>query len=128
MLMLAFFKILILDAKNDEPLLRNLKRSIYDLMYIDNGALTGDYLSSMNIVETLENTFGPYFMELQQFATNYAKLQIEKDTSKNVPAPQIVKLLGMRWDPENDKIAAPKLELLVGAKTKRNSIYDSFQL
>ncbi|XP_068231971.1 uncharacterized protein [Palaemon carinicauda] len=79
-LMLALFKILVLDSKNDNPRLRNTKWIMYQLFYMDNGGYTCESSETLNwIYEILQGIFGPYKFELQQMFSNDSTLQDKID-------------------------------------------------
>ena len=75
-LMVALYKMLILDSCMDSPELSELKQLIYSLSYMDNCAVTAnhsDYLLwSFN---NLNSIFNPYRFELQQFCSNDSKVE-----------------------------------------------------
>jgi hypothetical protein len=65
LLMLALYKILIFDAVNDDSKLRNTKRRIYDLMYMDNGAITCNQSAELvEVLNVLPSLFSPYKFSL----------------------------------------------------------------
>ena len=120
LLLLSIYKLLIIDAKEDDENLQILKKQIYQLSYMDNLALTGnstDYLSWA--YEQLEGIFGKYKMELQQFVTNDQALQNKIDSNSEEKTPQTVKLFGIQWDRQNDLLHTKPLNLDSSATTKR---------
>ncbi|XP_068225135.1 uncharacterized protein [Palaemon carinicauda] len=140
-LMLALFKILVLDSKNDNPRLRNAKWIMYQLLYMDNGGFTCESSETLNwIYEILQGIFGPYKFELQQMFSNDSTLQDKIDgenTQSNVGCKKSemeVKLLGMIWNRGSDTISTRKLCLDEKANTKREilrsiaSNYDVFNI
>jgi hypothetical protein len=81
LLMLALYKILILDAENNNIKLRNLKKLIYHLSYMDNCAITSnDTEELINQYNQLNSIFNAYRIEIQQFVCNDEKTRpIELD-------------------------------------------------
>ena len=67
LLMLGLYKILILDAENEEQDELKMKLIIYDLLYMDNGCITANTLEELRkCPQLLELTFSPYQFALQQ--------------------------------------------------------------
>ncbi|XP_066981068.1 uncharacterized protein [Macrobrachium rosenbergii] len=140
-LMLALFKILVLDSKNDNPRLRNAKCIMYQLFYMDNGGFTCESSETLNwMYEILQDIFGPYKIELQQMFSNDSTLQ-DKIDGENMQSDlgckkseMEVKLLGMIWNRRSDTISTRKLCLDEKATTKREilqsiaSNYDVFNI
>lgn len=133
-LMLGLYKILILD-RSDNRKLDNLKRDIYNTIYMDNGSYScnnSDELTSS--YHSLRDIFSPYNFELQQFYTNSSDLQSLIDEEVRAAAPVSVKLFGMIWNRNNDSLSPAKLQLNASANTKRdilktlNSIYDVYSV
>ena len=115
-LMIGLYQILMLNTLNDVARLRDLKRLIYGLIYMDNGAVTMD--SSENLrwaYNELSSIFNPYQFELQQFYTNDRALQSEVSLEDN----SVVGLFGLNWDTTRDTLFANKHNLNVSANTKR---------
>ncbi|XP_068215919.1 uncharacterized protein [Palaemon carinicauda] len=134
-LMLALFKILILDVESDNEEMVNLKKSLYNTIYMDNGSYSCNSAKALyEAYYCLPNIFGPYKFELQQFVTNDAELQEMIDRDYDSETPKEVKLLGMVWDREADSLGPGKIFLDTQASTKRsilstlNSIYDIFNI
>ncbi|XP_068203563.1 uncharacterized protein [Palaemon carinicauda] len=134
-LMLALFKILILDVESDNEEMVNLKKSLYNTIYMDNGSYSCNSAKALyEAYYCLPNIFGPYKFELQQFVTNDAELQEIIDRDYDSETPKEVKLLGMVWDREADTLGPGKIFLDTQASTKRsilstlNSIYDIFNI
>ena len=131
-LLLALFKILILDIEGDSEFVVELKKQIYQLAYMDNLAITFNEESDLKKGYTeLSKIFDPYCFGLQQFITN------EKDLSKELcegkEPGSVSGLLGLQWDKKNDVIRTRKIELNINAVTKREvlstiaSQFDLFQ-
>ena len=114
LLMLSLYYILMYSVDNDDQL-KNLKKLLYELFYVDNGAV-----SSMKDLcrdyEKLAEIFSPFGFDLQEFATNDSSLK-EKypDTFKD----QEAKLLGLDWNTNTDQISPRKYHLNPNANTKR---------
>ena len=74
--MVGLYKILMLDTDGDSGRLKALKYLIYNMVYMDNGAITTD--TSDNLVwsfNQLNSIFNLFQFHLQQFCTNDEKLQ-----------------------------------------------------
>ena len=122
LLLLALYKILILDAELDENRLKNLKKQIYSLLYMDNASITANSSQELEwAYNQLNSIFSPYQFSLQQFYTNDSELQnkIDQDVKSEEIIPEKVNLLGLNWDRKNDLISTRKIELNLNAKTKR---------
>ena len=133
LLMMALFKVLIVDAEGDELKLRYLKKLIFSLMYMDNGSVTFDNEKDLNwAFQQLSTIFEPYSFYLQQFVTNSSVLQNKIDVKDKVSTPDSCKLLGMQWNRVDDKIGPKPINLNANADTKRlvlqtiNAVYDVF--
>ena len=116
-----------LDTEGVLDKLKELKKLIYSLIYMDNGALTANDSESLHWgFDNLNNIFNLYKFELQQFVTNDVMLQEKLDKNLDEVTPDVVKLFGMKWNRITD---SPKLELNSKANTKRlmlKSIASSF--
>ena len=133
-LMLALYKLLIIDSENDEYELKFLKQIIYQLFYVDNGAITAN--STDELLERssyLNSIFNPYGFNLQQFVSNDCLV----NAKFNVDEPELkvsTKLLGMIWNCERDTISTNPITLNLKACTKRQvlqsiaSQYDIYNL
>ena len=118
-LMLALYKILCLDTCDDPEDLKERKRRLYSLIYMDNGAYTGTASQIAKVHGELDQIYGPYRFETQQLTTSDAKLQEKIDKDEPESTPDKVKLLGISWNRELDSFSARKIELDSQAKTKR---------
>ena len=131
-LMLSLYYILIYCV-NDDDRLRDVKQSIYNLFYMDNGAISAKSSGELiTAYESLNEIFTPFGFDLQQFYTNDDKLREQIGCSEESDEP--VKLLGMFWDTQKDKLLTSKLKLDIKANTKRKilasiaSNFDIFQI
>ena len=116
MLLLGLYKILILDTSEDSPEICSLKKHIYDLLYMDNCAISfNDPDKLIWAYKQLESIFSPYKFELQQFVTNHMTLQEELNSNMDAQC----KLFGMLWDRKLDTLSTQKLHLDKTACTKR---------
>ncbi|XP_066984524.1 uncharacterized protein [Macrobrachium rosenbergii] len=124
LLMLGLYYILILNASDEDPELTEIRKSLYDLSYMDNLSYTSN--SEDDLIKALKlatEVFNKYGFELQQFNTNSPnvskqyQLQSEKDCEK---------LFGLYWDTKNDTIKTRKLYLDPTANTKRK-VLSTFQ-
>ena len=120
LLMLALYKILILDDEKTNEKLTKLKELVYTLTYMDNGSATFDKEEDLAWAwRELISVFQRYKFELQQFATNSSKLQKQLDVSTGEETPNIVNLLGLHWNRLGDTLAVKPLALDPKAATKR---------
>lgn len=128
-LMMAMYKILILDTENDCVRLKSLKRDIYSLIYMDNGSVTTDDVEDLDwAYHNLGSIFSPYRFDLQQYFTNCASLQKTlKQTAEECP------LFGLIWNTTADTLTTKKKILNEEANTKRKILksiaenFDPFQ-
>jgi hypothetical protein len=99
-LMIALFKILVVDAENDPVKLKNLKQLIYSLIYMDNGAITSETSEELLwAYDQLNDIFNPYCFELQQFISNDKVVSQKFETTESDPDAE---LFGMIWNKDND--------------------------
>jgi len=130
LLMLAMYYILMVDTGSDGDDALHLKRSLYNNLYMDNGAVTGNSSEYMEwAYDKLFLIFNKYKFGLQQFVTNddSLKRKIESKDEEVVEA----KLMGLRWNTVEDTIKTVKLYLNPEARTKReilSSIASNFDL
>ena len=134
LLMLAFYKILILDNDHDDLCMIDIKKIMYQLIYMDNGAYCTDNFDKLKFAyDKLNEIFGPYKMPVQQIACNDSNLQNEIDEGKE-PTANEVKLLGLQWYRDSDCISTKPIFLDCKANTKRlilqtiASNYDLFNI
>ena len=132
LLMLALYKILMMDTDTDSDSLKTLKKSLYDMIYMDNGAYTANTESEVQeAYKQLATIFEPYKFEVQQCISNALNLQKFIDEKEEEETPEVVKLLGLDWDRSQDNLMVRKLELNEEAKTKRtilSTIASNFDL
>ena len=122
LLMLALFKILIVDFDSnlDPELNLYTRKLLYSLLYMDNGALTSDNLNDLKSCQKkLENVYGQYKFNLQQFVTNSVDFQAELDEKCGSDTDCKVKLFGMEWDRVEDTFQPKKVYLDKEANTRR---------
>ena len=131
-LMLALYHILIQDVNDDPPGLVELKRKLYDLIYMDNGSITGNSEEEIDFAyESLAKIFGAYKFEVQDIITNdhAVSAKIKNVLGEDVPIKS--KLLGMNWDRVSDELSCCDLFLDPSSVTKRSilsSIAANFDL
>ena len=116
--MLSLYCILVVDDCDSN--LTDIKRLLYQLLYMDDGAYTCS--SSEKLIEVykiLPSIFEKFKFPLQQFVTNDSSLQKVIDRERSDETPSEVKLLGLQWARESDKISTLPLKLDVNANTKR---------
>ena len=133
-LMVGLYKMLIMD-KSDNDYLDNLKKMIYNGIYMDNGSYTTNDVEDLKkAYNALPNIFSPYRFELQQFYTNQPELQAVVDDALDSPSVDEIKLFGLIWNRANDTISPAKILLDEKANSKRkvlaalNGIYDLFNV
>ena len=133
LLMVALYKILIIDISDDEASLVDLKKLMYHLLYVDNGAISFDSSEELRTAyNLLESIFKPYHFALQKFITNDVELQVEIDAKFDIETPIESKMLGIMWNRVDDTLSVSKLYLDAEANTKRSvlrciaSNYDLF--
>ncbi|XP_068225202.1 uncharacterized protein [Palaemon carinicauda] len=120
LLMMALYYILILQHSED-PRISDLKRSIYSLIYMDNGAITVNTKEELKwSYQQLPRIFNPYRFYIQQVVTNDIALQTEIDGETEVVTPSTSKLFGLTWDRISDEIFTNPICLDSNAKTKRS--------
>ena len=130
-LMIALFKILVIDAENDSEDEKKFKRLLYHFLYVDNGAIASSTERELEIAKSkCEAVFSPYKFTLQQFVTNIPSFQNELDQQEDEPTPETNKLLGVYWNRLTDKLGPRQIALDPEANTKRsvlgtlNAVYD----
>jgi len=135
MLMLALYYMLILDVDNDDQKTLELKRMIFQNIYMDNGVVSSNDEKLLNdYYKKLPDIFGAYKFGLQQFATNSVKLQNRIDDSTETPTDPAVKFFGMEWNRMTDQLGPYPIKFDLSANTKRkilatlNSVYDLFNI
>jgi hypothetical protein len=134
LLMLALYKILVLDKSGDEKLDR-LKSSLYNTIYMDNASYScNSHDELIYAYNSLETIFSPYKFQLQQFSTNSEVLQLQLTASAEETAPNETKFFGMSWNRCTDELIPNQITLNLEASTKRailstiNAIYDIYNL
>ena len=119
LLMLALYKILILDNKDGEKVTR-LKELVYSLTYMDNGAFSSSKRTDLAWAwQELIRIFKLYQFNLQQFATNDETVQTQLDETAEEPTTETINLLGLQWDRRRDQLSVKPLRLDQTASTKR---------
>ena len=112
MLLLGLFKILVIDAQDDDAYLKDLKALLYHCLYMDNGGLTVNSHDELcQAYSQLDSIFKPYQFQLQQIATNDEVLQDQVDLRQGTKTSREIKLLG--------SLSTKPITLDVSANTKR---------
>lgn len=130
LLLLGLYKILILDVEGCSPDILDLKRQVYDLIYMNNGAFSPNNPDTLEwAYKNLSNIFKSYQFSLQQFVTNNQDLQemLDKEDQTLLEA----SLFGLVWNRKEDTFATQPLKLNADATTKRqilSSIATNFDL
>ena len=130
-LMIALYIILL---ESDGTLeLRNFKRGLYELAYMDNLAwASNDETSLVGAYHNAIDIFDNYKFKLQQFHTNHAELQTKLSDDGNEVSEGKCTLFVMLWLKDVDKLSVKPFELNIGANTKRlilsslHSVFDIF--
>ena len=130
-LMLALYKMMIIDIDNDDKDTIKLKRQVYNKLYMDNGIVGTNKLNELNdFYQKLPLIFSDYQLNLQQFACNDCTLQTKIDSEQGKVTENEIKYFGMKWVRNADTIGPYQIFLDINAKTKRsilsslNSVYD----
>ena len=133
LLMLALYRILILDT-DDNEYLNNLKMHIYNTIYMDNGSFSCNTEKELrDAFLNVSTIFNAYNFDLQQFCTNFTELQDEIDYDQE-KTPEEARLFGMTWNRVEDTLCPFKITLNESANTKRlvlqslNAVYDIYNL
>ena len=134
-LVLALYKMLIMDIDNDSDEVIGLKKLTYDCIYMDNGCITSNDPNSISwAFKKLQEIFKEYRFSLLQFSTNLTDLQIKVDISFDSETGTSVKYFGMEWNRFHDTLSPGAIKLNPEAKTKRsilstlNSVFDIFNV
>ena len=134
-LMVALYKILMIDNEYDDEFIVALKRLIYANIYMDNGLVSSNSEETLSkYYSLLPGIFQEYKFELQQFATNSLSIQKQVDMNTDEPTDSVIKLLGMQWNRNDDTLSPSPINLDSKANTKRkllstlNSVYDLFNV
>ena len=120
-LMAGLYKLLILDTTDDSERLRLLKRLIYHLVYMDNGAITCKESSELSwAYDRLPEIFEPYGFKVQQCCSNDLELRQKILTNSDEASQQeVVDLFGIKWDTTKDTLVTKPKKLDSDACTKR---------
>jgi hypothetical protein len=128
--MVALHIILIKECEGDSKKLKEGKKLMYNLSYMDNIAFTtNDNNDLLNLYSKTFAIFSKYKFELQKFATNNIECQKEIDTKFDSTEPNEIKLFGLGWDRQCDLFKTNKVQLNFEAKTKRSvlsSLHSNF--
>lgn len=120
MLMLAMFKILCIDSECDSYNLKSFKRLLYALLYMDNGAYSGNLQDLSWAYNNIHSVFDPYGFHLQQITSNVRSIQLDADSRCGEETPDEVRLLGLNWQRSTDKLYSNRISLNSKANTKRS--------
>jgi hypothetical protein len=130
MLMTGLQIILLKDTEGDCENLRELKKAIYNVAYMDNlGYSTNDVTNLKEAYRQFESIFGKYKFELQEFASNNEELQETFETALGSEKSNCSRLFGINWNRVEDTLYTNKLFLNNDAYTKRSilaSIHSNF--
>ena len=120
-LLSCLWYILMREEPSDHEQMRRIKSTFYSLAYMDNISYTSS--CPREVESAYENSFeifGEYKFDLQKFYTNKIDLQARIDATLKGGSPQVVDLLGLKWDRIADCFVCSKLSLDSHANTKRN--------
>ena len=119
LLMASLYHMLVLNSSNEEKL-DDLRKLIYSLMYMDNGAVTTSSADELIwAYNELPGIFNPYKFDIQQLVTNDVSLQGKIDDESGVSTPTVNKLFGLEWNRFSDEIFTKPIYLNPEANTKR---------
>ena len=120
LLMISLFYILIMNSEDDHDRLKECKRLIYSLIYMDNGAYScGDLDDLVWAYSVIPKVFEPFKFSVQQLITNNVSLQNRIDEDMKTETPVENKLFGLTWNRISDEIFTKPINLNVDASTKR---------
>ena len=120
LLMISLFNILVIDSENDTMEAKQVKHLMYNLLYMDNGAISADSGEELSSAyQALPKVFSPYKFEVQQLNSNNISLQAQIDEDFQQSTEKCVKLLGLTWDRMSDEIFTRPINLDGNACTKR---------
>ena len=130
LLMISLYYILIVDTTLDSVKIKLLKRNLWNLIYMDNGAVISSDADYLQLAHTqLPLIFGKFKFQIQQCVTNCKNLQ--NLISESPQTESIVKLFGMQWHTVTDEVCMEQIKLDKFANTKRTvlqSIASNFDL
>lgn len=119
LLMMALYYILVVQPEADSDI-ADLKKLIYSLIYMDNGAITAANGRELTwAYKHLQGIFEPFKFDVQQIVTNDVPLQMEVDDNFSSNTPVDNKLFGLTWDRQCDEIFTKPIYLNSSANTKR---------
>ncbi|XP_066941404.1 uncharacterized protein [Macrobrachium rosenbergii] len=125
LLMTSSYYILVLQPSKDSRI-SVLKKSIYSMIYMDNGAITANTSEELEwSYEQLSNIFCPYKFDIQQVVTNETILQDEVNREAEKVTLLHNNLFRLNWDRCSDEVFTKPIFLDFNAKTKR-SILQTF--
>lgn len=120
LLMMALYIILIIDGESDNETTKMIKKTFYNLVYMDNVAFsTNDENEILLAYKQANDIFLEYGFPLQQFHSNSLSFQNSLDSQLGTTTDVETKLLGLIWNREEDELKVRKLYLNPNAKTKR---------
>ena len=119
-LLLALYKILVIDTEGVSEDLIEFKKLLYQLVYMDNCAFTSESLEYLKWgYSMIDKIFQPYGFNLQQHNTNNISLQEEINITLDEPVPEFTKLLGIQWNRIEDTLSTKPISLNGDADSKR---------
>ena len=120
-LLCALHYVLLNQSNQDCDRLRELKRRLYSLTYMDNVSYTASNEEDIaySYTKSIE-IFREYKFELQKFFTNSVQLQQRIDRDFGISTPVETGLFGLIWDRLSDTFKSKKLNLNSLANTKKS--------
>ena len=99
-LMVSLYKMLVVDAVNDDYELKKLKEQIYSNIYMDNGCISFNSVDQLTwAYDRLGDIFSDYQFKLQQFCCNVPQLREKIDQHESDVA-----LFGLLWNTDRDSL------------------------
>ena len=111
------------DASEDSMEIRELKKKLLFLTYMDNISYTSSSPSEVKSAyyESI-SIFKKYCFDLQKFATNCQDLQSEIDANHGTKTAENIKLFGLMYNRINDDLRTNVIKLNPLARTKRSIV------
>jgi len=119
-LMLALYKLLIVDSEDSTSNEIDLRKLVYSLTYMDNSGFTiNDQSYLLWTKNYITSLFEKYKFGLQQWTVNDSLLQTNLDKETTEETAETVKLLGLLWNRERDTLCTESIVLDEEADSKR---------
>ena len=113
LLMISLYYILVIQSSNDARV-DNLKKLMYSLLYMDNGAVTASSFDELYwAYQQIPEIFKPYHFGVQQLVTNDSHLQQDIDGQCSTETSEVNMLLGLHWNRMTDRFTLGKFVLIL---------------